>query len=135
MRVEFVAGLGKARIAIQIDVGFGDAVTPSPMPVSFPAILDHTRPVRTYPRETVIAEKLDAMVTLGITNSRLKDFFDLHVGDTHFTFDGEVLADTIGATFERRGTGLPVTPPVADLPRADPCVAHTDTRPAETRGT
>ncbi|MEO6596819.1 MAG: nucleotidyl transferase AbiEii/AbiGii toxin family protein, partial [Planctomycetota bacterium] len=78
VRVTLVASLGKARIPLQIDIGFGDAITPKPRDVTFPTLLPLDAPkVRAYPLETVIAEKFDAVVRLGRANSRMKDFHDL----------------------------------------------------------
>ena len=94
---------------MQIDIGFGDAVTPGPDNVQYPVILDAMpQPqLRAYPRYTVVAEKLEAMVKLGILNSRMKDSFDLWVLAGHSDFDGAVVATAIRATFERRGTAIP----------------------------
>lgn len=74
------AQLAGARCPVQVDVGFGDAVTPAPEPVEYPTILPELPAprLRAYPRETVVAEKLEALVTLGIANSRMKDYFDLY---------------------------------------------------------
>ncbi len=114
VRVTLDAKLGTAKVGVQIDIGFGDAVTPSAVEVAYPSLLDLPRPsLRAYPRETVVAEKLQAMVHLGLLNSRMKDFFDLWVLATHFEFDGELLVRAVKATFERRGTPLPTEPPVA----------------------
>lgn len=78
IRVQLDCRLEKARIRVQIDVGFGDAVTPQPSKITFPVALDFPAPVlRAYPKESVVAEKLQAMVVLGIANSRMKDFYDL----------------------------------------------------------
>lgn len=105
VRVECVARLGQARIDLQVDVGFGDAVTPGPVTVQYPGLLDLPAPeLAAYPRETVVAEKFQAMVMLGIANSRMKDFFDLWVLARSFTFAGPVLAAAIRATFARRKT-------------------------------
>jgi hypothetical protein len=113
-RVKFVARLGSARVELQVDVGFGDAVTPRPEPVTYPTLLGTDAPrLRAYPRETVVAEKLEAMVKLGLTNSRMKDFYDLWVLARAFPFAGPVLRDAIAATFARRGTVFPAAPPVA----------------------
>lgn len=109
VRVTFLGLLDKARIPIQIDIGFGDIITPAPEKVAFPTLLDSPQPVLlTYPRETVIAEKFEAMVKLGITNSRMKDFYDLRVLAELFSFDGGVLLEAIKRTFERRKTPLPI---------------------------
>jgi hypothetical protein len=108
VRVTFIAFLEKAQIPIQIDIGFGDAITPGPVQTEYPALLDSSRPqLLAYPRETVVSEKLEAMVKLGIANSRMKDFHDLHSLSTTFEFSGKTLADAVRATFKRRGTELP----------------------------
>ncbi|MBU1750048.1 MAG: nucleotidyl transferase AbiEii/AbiGii toxin family protein [Chloroflexi bacterium] len=113
-RVELIAWLGKARIAVQIDVGFGDAVTPAAEEMDYPTLLAMPAPrLRVYPKETVIAEKLQAMVALGILNSRMKDFYDVWMMCRAFAFDGRVLVQAVRSTFERRRTALPATPPVA----------------------
>lgn len=113
-RVELTAMLGDARIDLQVDVGFGDAVTPRPDQIVFPALLDLPAPlVRAYPKETVIAEKLQAMVLLGMPNSRMKDFYDLWIMSRQFSFDGKRLAQAIVATFRARKTAIPTAPPVA----------------------
>lgn len=107
VRVRLVAWLDGARIPMQIDVGFGDAVTPV-VRKQYPTLLDHTPPdILVYPREAVIAEKVEAMVSIGVTNSRMKDFHDVHWLAQRFSFDGPVLAKAIRSTFERRGTRLP----------------------------
>jgi hypothetical protein len=114
VRVECVVKLGQARIDLQVDVGFGDAVTPGPVTVKYPALLDLPAPeLAAYPRETVVAEKFQAMVSLGIANSRMKDFFDVWVLARSFGFGGPVLADAIRATFARRKTPVPAAPPLA----------------------
>lgn len=108
VRVTFLALLDRARISIQIDIGFGDVITPAPEKVAFPTLLDSPQPVLlTYPRETVVAEKFEAMVKLGITNSRMKDFYDLRALAELFSFEGGVLLEAIKRTFERRKTPLP----------------------------
>lgn len=115
VRVTLAAALGTARIPLQVDVGFGDAVTPAAEWATFPALLpDLPAPrVRAYPAETVVAEKFQAMVVLGIANTRLKDFYDLWLLAGTRSFDGAVLAAAIAATFARRGTALPDASPVA----------------------
>ena len=113
VRVRLEARLAEARIPVQVDVGFGDAITPAPARESYPTLLDHTPPrVLVYPREAVVAEKLEAMVSLGVTNSRMKDFYDVHVLASSFHFGGPMLARAIRATFERRGTPLPNARPL-----------------------
>lgn len=114
IRVVTFAEIDSARVRIQVDVGYGDAVTPAPVIAEVPALLDFPAPrLRAYPRETVVAEKLEAMVQLGQANSRMKDFYDLVVLSRMFEFDGALLASAIRATFERRGTPLPTALPVA----------------------
>lgn len=108
VRVTFTAFLEKAQIPILIDIGFGDAVTPGPVEMDYPTLLEPPSPrLLAYPRETVISEKLEAMVKLGIANSRMKDFHDLHSLSITFEFDGKTLTEAVRATFKRRGTELP----------------------------
>jgi hypothetical protein len=112
-RVRLLAYLGTARIPLQIDIGFGDAVTPSPQRVAFPTLLDLPAPwLRAYPKETVVAEKLHAMITLGMINSRMKDFYDLDWIARSFAFDGALLVAAIRATFARRQTAAPSVKPI-----------------------
>jgi len=108
IRVTAGATLGRAKIPIQVDVGFGDAIVPEATETEFPTLLDLAPPkLRVYPRETVVAEKIEAIVKLGIATSRMKDIYDLHVLAKRFTFPGLTLARAIRATFERRKTELP----------------------------
>jgi len=113
VRARFLAFLGKARLSLQVDVGVGDAVTPAPVQICYPTLIPDFGPpeLRAYPRETVVAEKLHAIVKLGLPNSRMKDYYDLHVLAQEFSFSGVALADAVRATFARRKTPLP-----ADLP-------------------
>jgi hypothetical protein len=114
IRLRIDARLGNARIPLQIDIGFGDAITPGPLPVTYPTILDFPAPqMQGYPRETVVAEKFQAMVALGIANSRMKDFYDVWTLAREFEFKGPSLCAAIRATFERRQTPLPATTPLA----------------------
>jgi predicted nucleotidyltransferase component of viral defense system len=114
VRVRLEARLVDARIPVQVDIGFGDAVVPAPVRTQYPVLLDHTPPsVLVYPRETVVAEKLEAIVSLGVTNSRMKDFYDLHVLASFSAFEGTALVRAVQATFTRRGTALPTDEPVA----------------------
>ena len=114
VRAEVVARVTNAQVRLQVDVGFGDAITPEAMVVELPPLLDFPAPrLRAYPRETVVAEKLEAMVKLGMANSRMKDFYDVAVLARSFTFDGDLLTRAIRTTFERRKTPLPTTTPVA----------------------
>ncbi len=111
-RIQLVANLGQAVIPLQIDIGYGDAVTPAPETIRYPTLLDLPAPeISAYPQETVIAEKLEAMVVLGRGNSRMKDYADLRMLSREFDFDGEMLSAAIRATFERRRTRIPT-----DLP-------------------
>ncbi len=114
-RINLLARLGSARCATQIDVGFGDAVTPAAETATFPTILkDFQAPVlRVYPVYTVISEKYHAMVMLGQANSRMKDFYDLAVIARRTALDGKTLSEAIAATFARRGTPLPAERPLA----------------------
>jgi predicted nucleotidyltransferase component of viral defense system len=114
VRVATIARISGAQVRVQVDIGFGDVVTPAAELVDFPALLDFPPPrLRAYPRESVIAEKLDAMVQLGMANSRMKDFFDVALLAEGFSFDGALLVRAIRATFERRRTALPRGLPVA----------------------
>ena len=109
VRVTLMGLLDSARCPVQIDVGFGDAVVPGPEDVSYPIILSGMPEpqIRAYPRYTVVAEKLEALTSLGMLNSRMKDFFDLWVLAKHSDFDGTVLTRAVSATFERRQTAIP----------------------------
>lgn len=114
LRVKLGAYLDRAWAVVQIDVGFGDAITPEAVEVECPTMLDFPPALlRAYPRETVVAEKLEAMARLGLINSRMKDFSDLHYLASEFEFDGRLLTRAIIATFSRRQTPLPQTIPVA----------------------
>lgn len=114
IRLKIDARLGNARIPLQIDIGFGDAITPEALGVVWPTLLDLPAPeLQAYPRETVVAEKFQAMVQLGIANSRMKDFYDIWTLARMFEFHGPVLSAAIRATFDRRQTPLPDSPPLA----------------------
>ncbi len=111
VRVRFVGLLGKARVAMQIDVGFGDVVTPNAESITYPTLLDFPAPkLSGYPRETVIAEKFQAMVYLRTINSRMKDFYDVWLLASQYAFDGEPLGKAIAATFSNRETTIDVAP-------------------------
>jgi len=113
-RVLISGEIAKARCKTQIDIGFGDAVTPGPVDATYPVLInDLPAPrLRTYPVYTVIAEKLHAIALLGMTNSRLKDYLDLSVLLDRETLDPETLASAIAATFIRRGMEVPASLPV-----------------------
>lgn len=113
VRLLFEARLGVAKIPIQVDIGFGDTVVPEPEPLDYPTLLNFPAPrLLAYPRETVVTEKFQSMVELGIGNSRMKDFFDLWTLSRMFSFEGARLTDAIRATFERRRTSPPTVDPV-----------------------
>jgi predicted nucleotidyltransferase component of viral defense system len=112
VRVRTTATIAGARIPIQVDVGFGDAVTPAPVEIDYPVLLNAPAPhLRAYPVETVVAEKFQALATLGMANSRLKDFYDLWLIAQTFELRQSVLADAVRRTFERRETALPIDTP------------------------
>ena len=113
VRIRTTATIASARISIQVDIGFGDAITPTAIEIDYPTLLDAPAPhLRAYPVETVVAEKFEALVTLGVANSRLKDFYDLWVISRTFELRRAVLVEAVQRTFERRGTGLPSDTPV-----------------------
>jgi Nucleotidyl transferase AbiEii toxin, Type IV TA system len=117
-RARFRAWLGQARIAIQVDIGVGDALAVEPQSVDYPTMLE-TLPapnLRAYPREQSVAEKLEAMVALGTRNSRMKDFHDVWALSGAFAFDGAVLRRAVAACFERRNTPWTEELPVALTP-------------------
>lgn len=115
VRVSFLGFLGKAKIHLRLDVGFADIVTPEPEALEFPIILDNiNKPcIRAYPPETVIAEKFQAMITLGMINSRMKDFYDLWFMAQSMEFDFHLLREAVFNTFERRKTTIPGETPTA----------------------
>jgi predicted nucleotidyltransferase component of viral defense system len=117
LRLRAIASVGGARINLTIDIGFGDALEPGAEVVDYPVMLDLPKPrLRAYARETVIAEKFQAMVALGRVNSRMKDFYDIWILSRSFAFDDDRLARAIAATFARRGTVIPAEPPDALTP-------------------
>lgn len=114
LRVRLAAMLGSSKISVQIDLGFGNAIVPGPEEVEYRTLLGDPPPrIRAYPQESVVAEKLHAMVMLGPQNSRHKDFYDVHTMATNFRFDRSTLVAAVRATFERRGTATPPEVPVA----------------------
>ena len=117
VRVSMTATLDKARIPVQCDIGFGDAVTPAPLQQTYPTLLDMPAPVlAVYPLETVVAEKLEAIVKLAGFNSRVKDYFDLWVLMRYENLDRTLLPAAIRATFARRKTSVPSTLPAGLAP-------------------
>jgi len=117
VRVRLRGLLGTARINVQVDIGFGDAITPNAKSISYPTLLDFQAPILLgYPPETMIAEKFEALVTLDMANTRLKDFLDIWTLIQSETFEGAVMADAIKATFNRRRTLLPKNIPIGLTP-------------------
>lgn len=111
VRVRFIGLLGRSRVPMQIDIGFGDVVTPGAQSITYPPLLDFPAPVLMgYPRETVVAEKFHAMVYLGVLNSRMKDFYDTWLLATQYAFDGAILAAAVTATFANRDTVIDAAP-------------------------
>lgn len=123
IRATFMAILDKAVIPLQADVGFGDAITPAAEDRMYPVLIDMAAPrLRMYPVETVVAEKLEAAVKLGMINSRMKDFYDLLVIFRQYPYDSRLLARAVAETFARRGTPLPraVPPGLSEEFGSDP---------------
>ena len=114
VRVTLLGMLGSIRCAVQIDIGFGDAIVPGPDEVLYPVILGEMPGphLHVYPRYTVVAEKLEALTSLGMLNSRMKDYFDLWILAKHSDFDGQILSRAVTATFDRRSTAVPTGVPI-----------------------
>ncbi|WP_258130522.1 nucleotidyl transferase AbiEii/AbiGii toxin family protein [Achromobacter anxifer] len=114
IRVNLVGSLDGARCPVQIDIGFGDAVVPGPEEAKYPVIFDEMPApcLRVYSQYAVIAEKLEAIVSLGMGNTRMKDYFDLWVLARRAEIDGGTLAHAVHATFTRRATRIPVGSPL-----------------------
>jgi hypothetical protein len=111
VRVRFQGTLAKARIPMQIDIGFGDVIVPKPVDVEYPAMLEFPPPLlRSYPKETVVAEKLEALTVLGMLNSRIKDYYDVALLARLYPFEGTVLVEAIHSTFRHRGTTVEANP-------------------------
>jgi len=114
VRLTLTVRLAAARIPLQVDIAFGDAVKSEPKEEEFPTLLALAAPrLRIYPREAVVAEKFQTMVAFGIANSRMKDFSDIWTLARAFPVEGEALGEAIAATFARRHTALPTIPPLA----------------------
>ena len=117
LRIKTTATIGGAKIRVAVDIGFGDAVEPAAAEVELPVLLNLPSPrLRAYARETVIAEKFQALVMLGRANSRMKDLYDIWVLSRSYKFTGDNLARAIAVTFARRKTEIPSTPPDALTP-------------------
>jgi len=111
VRVRFKGHLDRARAVMQIDFGFGDTVFPKPTMVDYPTILGMPGPqLKGYPRETVVAEKFEAMVNRGLLNSRMKDFYDVWLLANQFDFDGPTLGQAMQETFAHRKTVMTSDP-------------------------
>ena len=112
-RVMLRGNLGKIRLFLRIDIGFGDVIIPGPSKVKYPVLLDFPPPeLNGYTRESTLAEKFQAMVKLGLLNSRMKDFYDIWFLSQMFNFKGETLVEAIEKTFEKRKTPLPKEPAI-----------------------
>jgi hypothetical protein len=106
---------GSPGVTLQIDIGFGDVIVPSPSNVAYPAILDFSAPeLKGYTMESTIAEKFQAMVKLGVLNSRMKDFYDIWLLSRTFDFKGKVLAEAVEKTFENRNTPITMNAAIFD---------------------
>jgi hypothetical protein len=122
-RISIPALLGKVRLHVQVDLGFGDTVTPGPKRITYPTLLEQPAPqLAAYNMETVIAEKTEAIVNLGLTNTRIKDYFDLLALSRNFAFTGSDLVSSLSATFRTRDTPIPadVPPGLTDGFATDP---------------
>lgn len=111
IRIRFQTSLGRARVTQQLDIGFGDIVLPAPQPIEYPTILDSPAPkLRGYSKESIVAEKFESLVTLGILNSRMKDYFDIWTLSRQFDFNGPTLSNAVAKTFSNRGTTIIAEP-------------------------
>ncbi|MFT5895413.1 MAG: hypothetical protein ACI8VW_002288 [bacterium] len=107
MRIQLNGQLGSARIHMQIDVGYGDTILPEAVETEYPTLFDHPAPaMRAYPPETVIAEEVEAMISLGALNSRKKDSFDVLRLSQQFSFQEEVLCESLKRTCNNRNTEI-----------------------------
>ena len=107
VRIRFLANLGAARVTLQLDVGFGDVIVPAPQPIEYPTLLEFAAPrLHGYSKESMVAEKFESLVTLGVLNSRMKDYFDIWSLSRQFEFDGQTLGNAIAKTFSQRGTKI-----------------------------
>ncbi len=115
VRSRVQGGLGNARISLQIDIGFGDVIVPDPSKITYPTLLEFPAPeMKGYTMESTIAEKFQAIVKLGVLNSRMKDFYDIWMLSRTFDFRGEILAEAVDKTFENRNTPINVEPAAFD---------------------
>lgn len=110
-RIRLQVNLGAARVSVQLDIGFGDVIVPPPELVEYPTILDFPPPrLKGYNKESVVAEKFESMVALGILNSRMKDYFDIWTLCRRFDFDGHTVSQAIAKTFSNRHTEIDPNP-------------------------
>lgn len=117
VRATFEARMERTKIHLQLDIGFGDVITPAAIEISYPTLLDQPAPTLSgYPAVTAIAEKLEAIVDLGLGNSRLKDYFDLWRLAGALELDAATLTRAVASTFRRRGTALPAVTPAGLTP-------------------
>ena len=117
VRITLVGMLNQARIPLQVDIGFGDTITPAPEQIEYPTFFDAPPPLlKAYPRYTLVAEKAEAMVKLGLANSRMKDFYAIWALSRLFSFEGKVLRNALENTFARRRTIFPASTPFAFMP-------------------
>ena len=108
VRLKFAARVGKARAVVQLDVGFGDVVTPETPRLTYPTLLEFPAPtLNAYTPETMIAEKLEAMISIGAATTRMKDFYDIWFLAGQCEFTADILGAAIRRTFERRDTLIP----------------------------
>ena len=115
VRARIQGGLGNARVSVQIDIGFGDIIVPGPIKIAYPTLLEFPAPeMKGYTMESTIAEKFQAIVKLGILNSRMKDFFDIWILSRTFDFRGEMLAEALEKTFKNRNTPINIEPAAFD---------------------
>ena len=113
VRIKLTAYLDNIRKTLQLDIGFGDIVIPKPQVMEYPTLLDMDKPIiKVYSKESVIAEKFEAMLYLAEANSRMKDFYDIYNLCTNFDFDGRVLYEAISQTLIRRATPLSKSPAI-----------------------
>jgi len=116
VRVLLRGNLGRIKLFLQIDIGFGDVVIPGPTKINYPVLLDFPPPeLKGYSMESTVAEKFQAMVKLGLLNSRMKDFYDIWFLSRMFNFKGELLAEAIEKTFEKRKTPITREPVIFNL--------------------
>ncbi|RAK08173.1 putative nucleotidyltransferase component of viral defense system [Halanaerobium saccharolyticum] len=106
-RIKLIALMGQARIHLQIDIGFGDIVVPEAVNIRYPSLLDFDPPeINAYSLESVIAEKFEAMVSLALLNSRMKDFYDIYTLMKKKDYNGDILKQAVLQTFNTRGTNF-----------------------------